>query len=157
MSHKEHCLPGIWTYAPSATWKVKKALDQAPCCGGMPGWKARSAPASHTFVTGPWDRQRDKAWPGSPYLFLVPQNHGSSVDCCKELSIKYNLAASQAKGTKMLKANLGTVLWPIVSTARLAGKALSRTHLWLSTVMLCRRYKLKQRIHPHEDYCEPLF
>lgn len=73
----------------------------------MPGWKASSGPASHTFVMGLWDRQRDKAWPGSPYLFLVPQNHGSSVDYRKGLSIKYFLAASQAKGTKMLKANLG--------------------------------------------------
>lgn len=74
----------------------------------MPGWKASSGPASHTFVSLVFGTGRgDKAWPGSPYLFLVPQNDGSSVDYRKGLSIKYFLAASQAKGTKTLKANVG--------------------------------------------------
>jgi len=79
-------------------------LDQVPSRKGKLGWKATSGPASHTFVMGHQDWQKDKAWPESPCLSIAPQNHRSPVGCFKMPFIKSNLAASQAKGTKMLKA-----------------------------------------------------
>lgn len=159
MSHKEHHLLRIWTDAPSATWKVKKELDHVPCCGGMPGWEATAGPASHTYSTGPRDRQRTEAWPDSPCLLVAPQNHRSPEDCCKWLYSKSNLWQPHWLGERRCtKPIWGLCSGPLASITWLACQAVGQDlMLWLSTVMLCRSYKQKQRISQQEDYCNSPF
>lgn len=159
MSHKEHHLPRIWMDAPSAIWKVKKELDQVPCCGGMPGGEATSGPASHTYSTSPWDRQKTEAWPDSSCLLVAPKNHRSPEDCCKWLYIKSSLWQPHRLGERRCTNPIwGLCSGPLASTAWLACQAVGEDlMLWLSTVMVCRSYNWKQRISQQEDYCKSPF
>lgn len=155
MSHKEHRLLRILTHDPSETWKVRKELHQGPCCGRMPGWEATSGPASHTYSTGPWDRQRTEAFPERSRV--APKNHRSPEDCCKWLYIKSSLCQPHRLGQQRCTKSIWDLCFgPLASTAWLACKAAGQDlMLWLSTVMLCRSYKQKQRISQQGDCKSP--
>lgn len=159
MSHKRTSPPETMNGCSLCNLKGQKRVGPSTLLGRKAWMGSCLLPASHTYSTGPRARQKTEAWPDSPCLLVAPKNHQSPEDCSKWLHIKSSLWQPHRHGEqRCTKPIWGLCSGPLASTAWLACKAVGQDlMLWLSTAMLCRSYKRKQRISQQEDYCKSPF